>query len=779
MSRWLDVVFRPDRVSRELRKGERTALTATHLLLNADLRAYLHFARDTEWPSIESAASAPSAYRLPATLLLQLTAESDPVLYEQIALDAERDTGERVLAAALASASYADSWMLPKALQLLEDITANGGFSGLALAYLRTHLSLRAMEAGDWERALDNCSSARKILLEEAGEHAIRDALWEINLINEFWSKQLGLGQISDPRGSYRQRYRARVIELTADALESDLERSFNARFSSRGHTIQFGGTDSSEQALRGALLRSEVLGDFNQIIDTRKNLGKYLLLSAAGSDARPSAVGFALLFRAREATALARATGEYVHQGPMEAVMEFGSQLVEVDWAPVVVEASLKFLEQAADVLDRRRVDSLLTRLCDSYANLIRPTAFLRAESDALSAITEVTRVAAPSMQSIAARFGLSLARSTSDGLTLQSLRPLPDAIDWAKQPAAIVDDWIEFIQAALNDSDAKKMFAEAALFALLSVRAEELLEILRRSRPNSTTIATAALVGDFVQRLGDDEANAAAADVASVLRRTREAAAKGSYSMGATYDAPAILGALVIQRRDLQGYWREVVDYVCDPAVIRADKVGILRVLADQFKRIPNDVIDSLRQQFGTIRAADVKEFFPSAGFESVWLRLGSLLGALDEYQTLQELLKLASNSVTSLRQEAAEAAPFVRVADDSAILAIVLLLSRDSDSLVRAAATRALLRREWSETDQKGLVWTRVIELLSEPGRTPTVGVVRGLLDGVTSNEEIPPTITARVHVLAQEHPSWLVRTVAQRLEDRWKDEKSRAR
>ena len=233
----------------------------------------------------------------------------------------------------------------------------------------------------------------------------------------------------------------------------------------------------------------------------------------------------------------------------------------------------------------------------------------------------------------------------------------------------------------------------------------------------------------------------------------------------MGSTYDAPAILAALVVRRRDLQGYWRDVVDYVCDAAVIRADKVGILRVLADQFQRIPNDVIDSLRERFGTIRADDVKEFFPSGGFESVWLRLASLLGALDEYQTLQELLKLASNSAPLRRQEAASAAAFVRVADEGAILTMALLLSRDSDSLVRATATRALLRRTWSGPEQRELVWTRVNELLSEPGRTPTAGVVRGLLDGVASSEETPPTITDRVHGLAQNHPSWLVRTTAQ--------------
>ena len=776
MSRWLDVVFRPDRMSRELRERERTALTATSVLLSADLRAYLHLARDTEWPSIESAGSSPSAYRLPATLLLHLTAGVDPALFEQIALDTERDSGERVLAAALAAASYADSWMLPKAIQLLDELVANAGFTGLSLAYLRTHVGLRAMEAGNWERALDSSSLARKILLEESRGGAIRDALWEVNQLNDFWSKQLGLGQIDERGGFYRMRHRVRVAELTAEALEDDLQRSFDARFSTRTHTISFGGTDSSEQGLRGALLRSELLADFGQIIDARKNLGKYLLLSAAGIDERPSAAGFALLFRAREADALARAAGEYVHQGPIEPVMEFSSQLANVDWPPMVIEASLKFLEQAADVLDRRRVDSLLTRLCESYPTLTRPTAFHRAESEALSAITEVTRVAAPSLQSIAARFGLSLARSTSDELTLQSLRSLPDAIDWTKQPTAMVDEWIEFIQVALNESGGKKLFAEAALFELLSVRAEQLLDILRKSQPNSTTIATAALVGDFVDRLTDGEASAAATELASVLRRTRDAAAKGSFSMGSTYDAPAILAALVIRRPDLEGYWRDVVDYACDAAVIRADKVGILRVLADQFKRIPNGVVESLRQRFGTIRAADAKEFFPSGGFESVWLRLGSLLVALDGSQTLQELLKLASNSVTSRRQEAANAAGFVGAADESAILALLLLLSRDSDSLVRATATRALLGHEWSGSDQKELVWTRVIELLSEPGRTPTVGVVRGLLDGVASSEEIPPTIADRVHGLAQNHHSWLVRITAQKLEDKWKGEKA---
>ena len=776
MSRWLDVVFRPDRVSRDLRDGQRTAITAMSVLLSSDLRAYLHLARDTEWPSIDSAASSASAYRLPATLLLHLAAGVDPALFEQIALDAERDAGERVLAGALASASYADSWMLPKAIQLLDELVASAKFTGLPLAYLRTHVGLRAMEAGNWKRALDSSSSAREALLEESRDGAIRDNLWEINQLNDFWSKQLGLGQIDDPRRFYRLRHRVRVTELTAEALEDDLKGSFEARFSSRSHTIQLGGTDSSEQALRGALLRSELSGDFGQIIDARKNLGKYLLLSAAGIEERPAAAGFALLFRGREASALAQAAVEYVQNGPIEPVMQFASQLADVDWPPVVVDASLKFLEQAADVLDRRRVDFLLTRMCSSYETLIRPTAFHRAESDVLSAIAEITRVADSGSQSTAARFGVDLARSTSDLLTLQSLRTLPDAIDWTNQPTAMVDEWIEFIQVALNDSDGKKMFAEAALFELLSVRGEQLLTILRQSRPNSTTIATAALVGDFVDRLTESEASGAATDLASTLRRTRDSAAKGSFSMGSTYDAPAILAGLVIRRADLQDHWRDIVEYVCDAAVIRADKVGVLRELARQFQRIPNEVVDSLRERFGAIRADEAKEFFPSRGFDAVWLWLGSLLDALDEYQALQELLKLASNSAPPRRQEAATAAAFVRVADEGAILAMVLLLSRDSDSLVRASATRALLARKWSRAEQKELVWTRVNELLSEPGRTPTAGVVSGLLDGVASSEEIPPPIADRVHGLARNHPSWLVRTTAQKLEDKWKGEKT---
>jgi hypothetical protein len=155
----------------------------------------------------------------------------------------------------------------------------------------------------------------------------------------------------------------------------------------------------------------------------------------------------------------------------------------------------------------------------------------------------------------------------------------------------------------------------------------------------------------------------------------------------------------------------------------------------------------------------------------FESTRLRLASGLGVMTPTDILQQILALAASSDETMRVEAALASAGVAFANESVGLAIVLLLSRDADARVRVAACRALLSRPWGGSEADVLVWPRVIELLSEGGREPTLGVLLGLFDGVVSGVEPTAAIRSRIRILATDHVSWSVRTMATRLAGRW--------
>ncbi len=775
MNGWFDVLVGPARFGRDLQSGRFSPPAAISLLLDGQLGRYLQLARDSAWPSIEQATSSGPAYRLPAALLLQVAGSPKPALFEEVVGDRDRDPAERALAGALVSALYADSGALPTAIQRLQDLADGGGFDGLELAYVHTHLGLRCIDAGQWERALKSVSIALGLLHEIPPGDLVGPLLRDVNLSNDFWARQLGLGEIKFADQGYSGQHLAQVEHLTAAALEADLVRSFEARFAARVVSIMFRGEDVAERSLWGAVLRSEALGDFQAVTQARANLGRYLLVSAAGIEGRSPEAGFALMLRGRDGVGLARAARVYLDAGPLNAVVRFGNHLSDVEWPPLVVVPAMKFLTESADVLDPDSIPRLLGRLCGDFARLIHPTAFTRAESDVLGAITAVARVGDPDTQTTAARFALELANATADGLTLQSMQPVLRAIDWSRQPQGLVDAWVDFIRISLNAKDDSALVAETALYTLLQGRPEELLSLARALRPNTVTVALAALESGAAGHLTVGEAMAAAEGLTETLQGIRNAAAKGSFSWGSSYDPGEVLGGLLLDRPELVTYWDSLVSYVADPQVSRAHKVDTLNLLASRFDALPESVRRLLRDEFAGIGTAETPALLPHAGFEAAWLRLGSQLGVLQPNRALQELLALASNASPVSRLQAATAVPFVRLNDDAAALSIVLLLSRDSDSAVRATASRALLIRSWGDSDHEdALVWPRVLELLSESGREPILGVLRGLYDGGDARATLPKSITSRVGLLATGHPSWAVRTMARRLESRWREQ-----
>jgi hypothetical protein len=144
-------------------------------------------------------------------------------------------------------------------------------------------------------------------------------------------------------------------------------------------------------------------------------------------------------------------------------------------------------------------------------------------------------------------------LAINTTDPLTLQSIPPVLRVIDWRKQSSQVVDWWIAYIGAVLEQSNDAAFLAEAALFSISRPRPGEAMSLARAKRPGSRTVVLLAIFEGAAAELSEDEATSVAHSLTVDLRGIREAAARRSFSFGSSYDAGALLAELLLARPEL----------------------------------------------------------------------------------------------------------------------------------------------------------------------------------------------------------------------------------
>jgi hypothetical protein len=773
MSNWFNALIRPDHLV-GIPDRRLSAEAATSVLLDGALGLYTHLARRFEWPSPDEARHASPSFKLVSALLLQLQGSADPGMFDVLALDDTREPSERALAGALACAFHAEAGTVMRGIELLSILLASPKIEDTTRAYLQTHLSLRYMETGDWDRASGSLALSIAILndVRAAGEESearLTEALRAINARNEFHLRVMRSGKVVPLDGGYTTWHLARVKTLTAEALAKDVNLSFESKFQNpRRSSLRFQQYDEVEQGLWGALLRAESLADFEAINDARKNLGRYLLISSAGLKERAPNAGFLLLVRGGDAKGVAEATTTYLDRGPLHVVAHLGNEMAQRAWHPLEVAPTLKLIALAADVLEPELVPPTLQRLFDSYDAMSRPMALQSATSDVIEATAELARVASVDVQSRAALFALTLALNSSDGMALQALPAVVHAIRWVDQPDDIVDRWIAFVRESMSSHGDRRLVAESALHALLPHRTEELFEFARFVLPGSQALAAAAASTGLVSLLTEAEVAALSETLVRSLQGTQEAAARGSFSMGGGHDAAALFALVLTQRPSKPSLWDRLTAFLFNTDVSWADKRRAIEVLLDHVDKVPSNVIDQMKASFDAMTTIGKFESWldDDSGVDHVTLRAASVLGTRTPDALLHELLRLAASGKASERIEATRTATYVDATDDAVMLSLLLLLSRDSVSLVRAHASQALLIRSWDE-ELRGLslVWSRLRELLSDSGRESVLGALQGLS---RSQRTLPPLdIVRQIKALATRHPSWRVRMLAEKV------------
>lgn len=223
----------------------------------------------------------------------------------------------------------------------------------------------------------------------------------------------------------------------------------------------------------------------------------------------------------------------------------------------------------------------------------------------------------------------------------------------------------------------------------------------------------------------------------ILGVMAQTREAAARGQYSLGGI--AECELGVALALMADRRALWSSICEYLCDPRVQRADKSSAIDRMIRAFRDIPPIVAELLEG-----RSAQLLDGGPEMSLRSApapfpeGLRLCAVLGLLGSTEVLDQTGRLLGERSPGIRRAGAEVLLDLLAAsfDYPWLSTSAMLLSHDRDTEVRATAGRALTQlKDYGEVGVDAAT-SRMISLLDEDGYLIPNSILVGLLDNPTA-------------------------------------------
>lgn len=252
----------------------------------------------------------------------------------------------------------------------------------------------------------------------------------------------------------------------------------------------------------------------------------------------------------------------------------------------------------------------------------------------------------------------------------------------------------------------------------------------------------------------------------ILSVMTRTREAAARGQYSLGGVSECE--LGVALALMAGRQALWTSICDYLCDPRVQRADKSSAIERMIRAFSDLPPVVAELLQG-----RSAQLLDGGPEMSLQSApapfpeGVRLSAVLGLLDSTAVLDQTGRLLGERSPAVRRAGAQVLLDLLSAsfDYPWLSTSAMLLSQDRDAEVRATAGRALTQlKNYGEVGVDAAT-TRMVALLEEDGYLIPNSVLVGLLDNPAAlNQRLRTKVKAvaatHVDASARRHADQLV-------------------
>jgi hypothetical protein len=765
---WLEPLLDPGPLIRSAqREPKPEARVGLALLLDGRLLSYHALAERAEWPPLDvhhTPRRGDAGSRLLAALGRHLTGADSPE-EDYLELARGRNSGIATLALLLLAFFYSDTGRPQEAVAMLRR-RLRRGFDPTEDALLRLQLAMRLAERAEFRAAIENLERVRRTMtgVLSARWRMALDNLAQHNLFAFEMRAQVPARNPIDlpPRSGELPLARAEL--LVAEGVAEYLERSFERSLADPyARTISFQREDAVEARLRGALIRSELLGDWQEAKRLRMLLGRYLVISRLGTPDSVPPAALDLLRRSGDVKGVQAAARTISSMGPLEGIRGVTRGLVEhglvQDDEPA---ASLRLLAETADLLDEEEAGSGAAQVMAARAT------FFEQWNVAPRALAQLLRGAPAATQSEAALYVRMILHENPDAALVQELASVVSAIRWDEVEPSERTLWLSMIDRTFGSATDAHFVALHALNGLASVEREWATVFLQARFEKEPSLELLAITFDSLQPPPAWAAKRGWPLIAEGLRQIRQEASQGSYGFG-RIDVGALAVASLASQRGNAEAWSDLVEFLLDPRVGTGAKTRAVDALARPDVRLPREARTRLREKISTLGGAVDHFGAPSDALAAAKLRLAAKIGGLSKQEILVGLLGLAGEpSAFGRIQAAATLVPVERRVGAAVATTTALMLARDVNHDVRAAAARALAQLggdgdEPLEAAQR----ERLQALLAEPGAVVPFGALAGLYDAAQTGRPPDDELRARVGRIARTHLSRNVREGAGKL------------
>jgi hypothetical protein len=525
-----------------------------------------------------------------------------------------------------------------------------------------------------------------------------------------------------------------RTSRLAGERDSLVLRDKFEAKFESTSGTRHMMRQSAVESGY-AALLVSELSGFVGRINGDRENLGKIVMLER-GSAAGSAREAIRLLRQGRGSKTLQSVLSTLRNQGPTAALTDDAKKIIKrVQLHGWTTEADLHVLGASADFIttrERKQAIEASLRVLETeqlgryvgwsiHDRVWKTLVQLLPDSDADAFVLEKMTAYLNTPDYISQPFTSTLARAIL-------------ALEWTDTRAQDRTRWENWAAETLETAETREL--QRAVRAA-QASGDEMV-------PTGLNLERAAFLADNGLPAGVDATELELINDVLVksLRAEADQARKGMYSFGG-YNTANVAVAYAMRFPDDE-LWNEVVAFLLDDnidAVLKADSLDRLaRFLEDVPERAQITLSSGYESLLNTKRE---DHFFASTSLPvfAEAVRLTAALHALPPDRALSFAMELAAGDDVA-RTEAAKTIPYIMESADSTWgHSLLLQLSHDKNSVVRAEAASSLVLSLHFESALLETVKLRIKVLLHEDGvRTPAL-----MLHAIRrQSEERPGTI-----------------------------------
>jgi hypothetical protein len=422
-----------------------------------------------------------------------------------------------------------------------------------------------------------------------------------------------------------------------------------------------------------------------------------------------------------------------------------------------------MRILSQVGHLMSVETAGRATARLLSERESIENQTPlWARAEDVWLSAIAALLPSVPPNLQTLVSEALYALASQSNNPLILQGMDAALTALQWDRLGKHDQSKWLAFAAEHLGQASHAQFVAVAVMRGLAHLRPNEVNRLVLTAYRQTRSLLHGALVLDLHPRPPRAFLLSLAEGVLAAVAQTRADAAAGRYSMG-TVRTGSMLASLALRLRK-RHVWEAVTELITDgraPSEMRADA---LTTLSRASAHVPKYALRRL--QNASVDLQNPPPFDEREALSGSWLRFRATHGIAPEQDLLSDFLDLASAPTARARMEAAASLESLlgRIGAE-ALATAMLMLSRDANPHVRAAATRSLplLAHENSAVGRR--VRDRVEQMLMDTGDEAPLAALQGLSHDDRLLGE--PAVHAKVALMASRHASRTIRQAAARL------------